>query len=69
MVPHRPRLGSLPLHANMPEEILVGNVADVETVWIAYAPAHHVAKPLEEGARVSYLASVAKEPADEAVPP
>ena len=34
----------------MPEEVLVGNVADVETVGIAYAPAHHVAKSLEEGA-------------------
>ena len=69
MVPHRPRLVSLPLHANMPEGVLVGNVADVEIVGIACAPAHHVAKSLEEGARVLYLASVAKEPAYGALPP
>ena len=63
MAPHRPHLGSLPPHAILPEDVIVGNVADVEIVGIAYAPTHHVAKSLEEGARVSYLASVAKEPA------
>ena len=52
----------------MPQEVRVGNVADVETVGIAYAPAQRVAKSLEEGARVSYLASAAKEPAYEALP-
>ena len=69
MDPHQPHQGSQPPHATLPEEVLVGNVADVETVGIAYAPAQHVAKSLEEGARVSYLASVAKEPAYGALPP
>ena len=69
MDPHQPHQGSQPPRATLPEAVLVGNAADVEIAGIAYAHTHYVAKPLEEGAKESHLASVAKEPAYEAVPP
>ena len=68
MAPHRPRLASLRPHVTMPEEACVDNAADAEIVGIAYAPTMNVANLLEEGARVLFLARVAKEPTYVALP-
>ena len=69
MGPNRPHQGSQPPRATLPEEVHVGNAADVDFAGTAYAYTHYVAKSLEEGAKETHLASVAKEPAYEAMPP